>query len=189
MSDFILETDGLTREFCGFVAVNNVDLKVREGSICALIGPNGAGKTTCFNLLTKFLQPTRGTIRFAATTSRTGAGGSRAARRWPQLPDLGGVSRADRAEECAHGAAARARRVIRLLALGTRPRRIRRTGASNCCVTSDSRHGRTRPRRSCHMDASARSRLRPRLRLIRSCCCSTSHPPEWRTRTSSASSR
>jgi branched-chain amino acid transport system ATP-binding protein len=64
VSDVILETRGLTRDFSGFVAVNNVDLRVREGSICALIGPNGAGKTTCFNLLTKFLQPTRGTIRF-----------------------------------------------------------------------------------------------------------------------------
>ncbi len=64
MSDTILETQGLTREFRGFVAVNGVDLKVRTGSIHALIGPNGAGKTTCFNMLTKFLQPTRGTIRF-----------------------------------------------------------------------------------------------------------------------------
>jgi branched-chain amino acid transport system ATP-binding protein len=64
VSDTILETTGLTREFRGFVAVNGVDLKVREGSIHALIGPNGAGKTTCFNLLTKFLQPTRGAIRF-----------------------------------------------------------------------------------------------------------------------------
>lgn len=64
LSDVILEATGLTREFGGFVAVNNVDLKVRAGSIHALIGPNGAGKTTCFNMLTKFLQPTRGTIRF-----------------------------------------------------------------------------------------------------------------------------
>lgn len=64
MSDFILETEGLTREFSGFVAVSDVSLKVRTGSIHALIGPNGAGKTTCFNLLTKFLPPTRGTIRF-----------------------------------------------------------------------------------------------------------------------------
>jgi branched-chain amino acid transport system ATP-binding protein len=64
VSDTILETQGLTREFRGFVAVNGVDLKVRTGSIHALIGPNGAGKTTCFNMLTKFLQPTRGTIRF-----------------------------------------------------------------------------------------------------------------------------
>lgn len=60
----ILETLGLTREFSGFVAVSDVNLQVAEGSIHALIGPNGAGKTTCFNLLTKFLQPTRGTVRF-----------------------------------------------------------------------------------------------------------------------------
>ena len=60
MNDTILETSGLTREFRGFVAVNSVDLQVRQGTIHALIGPNGAGKTTCFNLLTKFLQPTRG---------------------------------------------------------------------------------------------------------------------------------
>ncbi len=64
MADTILETTGLTREFRGFVAVNGVDLRVRAGTIHALIGPNGAGKTTCFNLLTKFLQPTRGSIRF-----------------------------------------------------------------------------------------------------------------------------
>src|SRR5882672_1591062 len=62
--EFILETRGLTKEFKGFVAVDNVDLKVRRGSIHALIGPNGAGKTTTFNLLTKFLPATRGTILF-----------------------------------------------------------------------------------------------------------------------------
>src|SRR5262245_18777719 len=60
--DVILETQGLTKEFRGFVAVNGVDLKVRRGTIHALIGPNGAGKTTCFNLLTKFLIPTSGRI-------------------------------------------------------------------------------------------------------------------------------
>ncbi len=64
MTDTILETAGLTREFGGFVAVDDVALKVRTGSIHALIGPNGAGKTTCFNMLTKFLAPTRGTIHF-----------------------------------------------------------------------------------------------------------------------------
>ena len=63
-SDTILETRGLTKEFKGFVAVNNVSLTVRRGTIHALIGPNGAGKTTCFNLLTHFLTPTRGTIHF-----------------------------------------------------------------------------------------------------------------------------
>ena len=63
-NEYILETRGLTKEFKGFVAVNGVDLKVRRGSIHALIGPNGAGKTTCFNLLTHFLEPTRGRIYF-----------------------------------------------------------------------------------------------------------------------------
>jgi len=62
MSEIILETEDLTKEFAGFVAVNGVSLRVARGTIHALIGPNGAGKTTCFNLLTKFLQPTRGRI-------------------------------------------------------------------------------------------------------------------------------
>ena len=64
MAEPLLQTEGLTREFRGFVAVGGVNLKVMPGTIHALIGPNGAGKTTCFNLLTKFLQPTRGTIRY-----------------------------------------------------------------------------------------------------------------------------
>lgn len=63
-NDTILETRGLTKEFRGFTAVNDVNLRVRRGSIHALIGPNGAGKTTCFNLLTKFLVPTAGQILF-----------------------------------------------------------------------------------------------------------------------------
>jgi branched-chain amino acid transport system ATP-binding protein len=62
--EIILETRGLTKEFKGFVAVKDVALRVRRGSIHALIGPNGAGKTTCFNLLTHFLEPTRGQIFF-----------------------------------------------------------------------------------------------------------------------------
>jgi branched-chain amino acid transport system ATP-binding protein len=65
-TDYVLETRGLTKEFKGFVAVKNVDLKVRRGAIHALIGPNGAGKTTCFNLLTHFLAPTSGQIFYKA---------------------------------------------------------------------------------------------------------------------------
>ncbi len=61
-AETILETEDLTKEFAGFVAVNGVTLRVARGTIHALIGPNGAGKTSCFNLLTKFLQPTRGRI-------------------------------------------------------------------------------------------------------------------------------
>jgi branched-chain amino acid transport system ATP-binding protein len=79
--DIILETRGLTKEFKGFVAVDNVNLKIKRGSIHALIGPNGAGKTTVFNLLTKFLPVTSGQILYkgqdithqaAAQTARSG---------------------------------------------------------------------------------------------------------------------
>jgi len=60
----LLETENLTKRFDGLAAVNGVDLTVAEGEIVGLIGPNGAGKTTCFNLLSGFLRPTAGTIRF-----------------------------------------------------------------------------------------------------------------------------
>jgi branched-chain amino acid transport system ATP-binding protein len=62
--DIVLSTEGLTKEFKGFRAVNGVTLEVTRGTIHALIGPNGAGKTTCFNLLTKFLVPSAGSIRY-----------------------------------------------------------------------------------------------------------------------------
>lgn len=60
--EIILEARGLSKEFKGFVAVKDVNLQVRRGTIHALIGPNGAGKSTVFNLLTKFLTPTSGQI-------------------------------------------------------------------------------------------------------------------------------
>ena len=60
----IIETENLSINFKGLWAVKDVDLKVRRGTIHALIGPNGAGKTTCFNLITKFLTPTTGIIRY-----------------------------------------------------------------------------------------------------------------------------
>lgn len=63
-SEIILTTEDLSKEFAGFNAVSGVNLKIARGTIHALIGPNGAGKTTCFNLLTKFLTPTKGRIVF-----------------------------------------------------------------------------------------------------------------------------
>jgi branched-chain amino acid transport system ATP-binding protein len=63
-SDTVLETEDLSKDFAGFVAVRSVNLRVRRGAIHAMIGPNGAGKTTCFHLLSKFLNPTRGRIVF-----------------------------------------------------------------------------------------------------------------------------
>jgi branched-chain amino acid transport system ATP-binding protein len=90
--DIILETEDLTKEFAGFVAVNGVSLRVARGSIHALIGPNGAGKTTCFNLLTKFLAPTRGASPQRAATI-TALPADRDARLGlvRSFPDLGGV--------------------------------------------------------------------------------------------------
>ncbi|HKW38092.1 MAG TPA: ABC transporter ATP-binding protein [Burkholderiales bacterium] len=79
VDDTILETRELTKEFKGFVAVKDVSLKVSRGNIHALIGPNGAGKTTCFNLLTRFLVPTRGRI-FYKGRDITGSGPAAIAR-------------------------------------------------------------------------------------------------------------
>jgi branched-chain amino acid transport system ATP-binding protein len=78
--DWIVEARGLVRRFAGFVAVNGVDLRVRRHTIHALIGPNGAGKTTTFNLITKFLAPSAGTILFNGTDI-TGESPARVARR------------------------------------------------------------------------------------------------------------
>jgi len=60
----LLEVRGLSRAFRGLVALADYDLDLPAGTIHGVIGPNGAGKTTLFNLLSGFLRPTRGTIRF-----------------------------------------------------------------------------------------------------------------------------
>jgi branched-chain amino acid transport system ATP-binding protein len=62
--DDILVTERLGKSFGDFAAVSDVNLRVKRGSIHALIGPNGAGKTTCFNMLTKFVNPSSGRILF-----------------------------------------------------------------------------------------------------------------------------
>ena len=64
MTQLVLETTNLSKEFKGFLAVSEVNIQVRKGHIHALIGPNGAGKTTVFNLLTKFITPTSGRILY-----------------------------------------------------------------------------------------------------------------------------
>ena len=95
------------------------NLAVRRGTIHALIGPNGAGKTTCFNLLTKFLEPTRGRILFnGRDITATRPARDRAARHGALVPDLRGVPAPDGARERARRAAAHARHLVPFLALG-----------------------------------------------------------------------
>lgn len=60
----MLEVESLTKQFGGFVAVDEVDLTIEEGVVHGIIGPNGAGKTTLFNLITGEFSPTRGTVTF-----------------------------------------------------------------------------------------------------------------------------
>lgn len=60
----LLEVDGVTKQFGGLTAVNNVSFVVEEGQICSIIGPNGAGKSTLFKLISSFLVPTAGKVRF-----------------------------------------------------------------------------------------------------------------------------
>lgn len=100
MSDpFVLETQSLVKEFKGFVAVDDVNLKVQRGHIHALIGPNGAGKTTVFNLLTKFLIPTRGKILFKGEDITNEIGGHCPQRGGPFLSDFCGFPPYDGARE------------------------------------------------------------------------------------------
>ena len=60
----VLETQGLVKDFGGFVAINDVSFTLESAQKHAIIGPNGAGKTTFFNLITGHLEPSRGTVRF-----------------------------------------------------------------------------------------------------------------------------
>ena len=62
MSGNILQLENITMQFGGVIAVNNMNLEVREGEIVSLIGPNGAGKTTAFNVITGVYQPTNGAV-------------------------------------------------------------------------------------------------------------------------------
>ena len=64
MDNIALETIGLSKRFGGLIAVNSVDLRIREKSIFSVIGPNGAGKTTFYNCITGFYAADEGEILF-----------------------------------------------------------------------------------------------------------------------------
>jgi branched-chain amino acid transport system ATP-binding protein len=64
MGEVILKTEGLTKSFGRFRAIDDIDLEFKSGIITSIIGPNGAGKTTAINLLTGALAPDRGKVFF-----------------------------------------------------------------------------------------------------------------------------
>ena len=64
LSDIALRAENVSVHFGGLVAIADISFVAREGEITSLIGPNGAGKTTAFNVITGFLAPTRGTVRY-----------------------------------------------------------------------------------------------------------------------------
>ena len=64
MSDYILEVKGLTKKFKNQIAVNNVSISIREGSVYGLLGPNGAGKSTILKMITGIMKPSSGEILF-----------------------------------------------------------------------------------------------------------------------------
>ena len=167
--DAILETEGLTKEFRGFVAVKDVALRVRRGTIHALIGPNGAGKTTCFNLLTKFLTPTRGRIVYN--------GRDITATKPAQIAQLGLVRSFQISAVFGHLTALENVRLalqrgrgelVRLLALRARAGPPTTAAPWSCSRPWAWPTSPTRPPSSCPTAASARSRSRPRSRSSRS---------------------
>ena len=154
--EFVLETRGLTKEFRGFTAVDSVDLKVRQGHIHALIGPSRAGKTTVFNLLTKFLTPTRGEILYR--------GKNITSMKANEIARLGlvrsfQISRSvrphERAGERARRAAAEDGHLLPLLEVRTQPARAGRSG------DAAARRGRPAGLRP---DPGRRAALRPQAR-------------------------
>ncbi len=178
MTEPILETQGLTKEFRGFTAVRDVNLVVRRGTIHALIGPNGAGKTTVFNLLTKFLEPTAGRIVYK--------GRDITRERAADVARLGMVRSFQISAVFPHLTVRENVRIALQRPLGTSfhfwksersPRKPARAGGSSSSPRSASPSSPRSRRSRCRMAASALSRSRRPWRSIPRCCCSTSRWP------------
>ena len=64
MSDFILETKNLTKQYDSQLAVNNISLQIERNTVYGLLGPNGAGKSTLLKMIVGLIRPTKGAIIF-----------------------------------------------------------------------------------------------------------------------------
>ena len=189
MAEPILSTRDVAKVYAGFTALDGVSLDVQEGTVHAIIGPNGAGKTTFFNVLSGFAPATRGSVRFAGTeiSQLDPAGIARMGMVrsfqinsiFPHLTVLDNVK-------------------IALQALTPLSRRFLASPGVTAVLDDPGprRARRGRPRRRARparrepavRARSVRSSSRSRSRRIRACCCSTSRPPGWAWRTSTAPS-
>lgn len=70
MSEYVLEIDSVSKAFGGLLAVNCLGLAIPSGTVSSVIGPNGAGKTTLFNMITGFVIPDSGDIRFRGVSTK-----------------------------------------------------------------------------------------------------------------------
>lgn len=67
-SDYVIETENLTKKFGDFTAVDGLDLKIKEGEIFGFLGPNGAGKTTSIRMMVGLISPTEGQVKVGGKT-------------------------------------------------------------------------------------------------------------------------
>ncbi len=174
----VLETSGLTRQFGGIIAANDVTLSVEKGARHALIGPNGAGKTTVINMLTGVLRPTAGSILLEGRDiTDLEAAQARGARHRAHVPDQPAVRRSDAArDDRARGLRTHGARPPVVAARRLEDHRDRGIGRHPQSLQSHRRDGRAH-RQLCPTASSACWRSRSRSRAGRTCCCSTSPPP------------
>ena len=177
----VLRTRGLTKEFRGFRAVDDVDLDVAAGTVHALVGPNGAGKTTLFNLLTGFLSPTRGHDRARRAgrhrpAARSGSRSVGVARSF-QITSL--FDAADRSPSTSSWRCRAATGLgWRFWRSDKQLRRYRDRDRRAARRRSASPSRREQPAGSLAVRAEARAGAGARPRAAtRGCCCSTSRPP------------
>ena len=180
----LLEVTGLTKRFGGLVAVNNVSFSVREKEILSVIGPNGAGKSTLFKLISSFLRPTSGEVRFRGERiSGPGAAYRRPQGRRAHLPGDDDLQGHERARQCHHrppsalqgepcSASSSAPAPAKADEAGVRPLGRRDPRLPRPRLASP-----TRSPATCRMAICARSASPSASRPTRRCCCSTSLSP------------